>query len=49
MIILFAGMIVGIVIGLLIGCFGASCYWQDKQISQLKHENRELKIHAKYE
>ena len=47
--ILFAGMIVGIVIGLLLGCFGTSCYWQDKQISLLKHENRELKIRAKYE
>ena len=47
--ILFAGMIVGIVIGLLIGCFGASCYWQDRENNRLRREIVELRNRAKYE
>lgn len=47
--ILFSGMIVGIVIGLLIGCFGASCYWQDRENNRLRREIVELRSRAKYE
>ena len=47
--ILFAGMIVGIVIGLLIGCFGASCYWQDRENNRLRREIVGLRSRAKYE
>ena len=44
--ILFAGMIVGIVIGLLIGCFGTSCYWQDRENRRLRREIVELRSRA---
>lgn len=47
--VLFAGMIVGIVIGLLLGCFGTSCYWQDRENGRLRREIVELRSCARDE
>lgn len=43
---LFVGMIVGCIIGLLIGGFGVAWYAASKEIERLSREQREAKISA---
>ena len=43
---LFVGMIVGCIIGLLIGGFGVAWYAASKEIERLNREQREAKISA---
>lgn len=46
MTILFIGMVVGCIIGLLIGGFGVAWYAANKEIERLNREQREAKISA---
>lgn len=41
---LFIGMMIGLVVGVLLGAFGASCYYENKEINRLNKELREARL-----
>jgi len=41
---LFIGMMIGLVVGVLLGAFGASCYYENKEINRLSKELREARL-----
>ena len=41
---LFIGMMIGVIVGIFLGAFGASCYYNNKEINRLSKELREVKF-----
>ena len=41
---LFIGMMIGVIVGIFLGAFGASCYYDNKEIKRLSKELQEARL-----